>query len=215
MLVVSRISWYTHSIWSVCCITSYITTLPLAGPLVTHFYSHYITENGKTLVTLKSVKYSHRNWYLTVTSRRRFRGDVPMVDNERFEILTVGGYSVLKVVSPPRMNHTQSQNVSSSGPVAGGDNSTLGNSTLGNSTLGNSTLGNSTLTSSSPSGFGFGSGSGMESENGNGTTIQPVVVTQTPDCYLGFSAAGKPACYESYENVVQVRLQFLVATINN
>lgn len=159
-------------------------------------------KNGRERLTIKSVRYSDRNWYLTINSRRKFRGDVPMNGNEVFEVetLTIGnGFFALRVVSPPYMNHSRSamQNVSAAATP--------------------STNSSTNSTEAESSGSGTGSGSEDQSVgtgNVDDSTEQQdpeengVNVATPPPCYLGFSSTdAKPACYDS-SLYVEVQLQF-------
>ena len=140
-------------------------------------------------VTIKSVKYSHLGWYLTLNSRGKFRGGIPSNGNEVFEIHSIGPYSALKVVPP---NQQLSTNASSS-------------------TNQESEKENNTETSSG-SGSASGSASGeMENENNSTPNGSTVPLQKQTDCFLGFTARGKPACYDSIHHN-EVLLQFLAAT---
>lgn len=45
--------------------------------------------DGREHVSMRSVRYEDRGWFLTVNSRQKVRGNVPLDGNEIFEILTL------------------------------------------------------------------------------------------------------------------------------
>ena len=170
-----------------------------AGLQVTQFYIHRYVHNGRERLTIKSVKYSDRNWYLTQNSKGKFRGEVPLNGNEVFEVEPVSGgyYFVLKAVLP--QNRTRNTMIIQNGTAM-------------------SSMKESINSTSSGSGSGSGSHSEeeeSESENGN-PSLPPsqeqdtgnVIVTQPQQrCYLGFSSTNaRPGCYDS-SNYVEVHLQ--------
>jgi hypothetical protein len=160
--------------------------------LVSQFYIHRHVHNGRERLAIKSVRYSDRNWYLTINSRGKFRGDIPMNGNEVFEVEPVsnGGYFALRAVYPQNMTHQMSNTMQNGSKES--ENSTA-------------------------SGSGVGSGAEYESrpENGNvtmthhqeGSDTSNIAAPQ-PKCYLGFSSDdARPSCYDS-SNYVEVHLQF-------
>lgn len=62
-----------------------------SGRLVAQFFSVYSIVGGREHVSLQSVKYESRGWYITVQSSNRIRGSVPASRNELFSIVSISG----------------------------------------------------------------------------------------------------------------------------
>ena len=58
------------------------------------FTVQYRLFNGREHVTLESVKYADRGWFLTVQPNGRIRGDLPLDNNELFQIVSASGPNV-------------------------------------------------------------------------------------------------------------------------
>lgn len=77
-----------------CKISCYTTAhnlfhLRLAGRLVAQFTMLYEHIDGRQHVSIRSVKYENRGWFLTVTPNRRVKGSIPSDGNEVFEVVSV------------------------------------------------------------------------------------------------------------------------------
>ena len=68
--------------------------ISLLGRLVAQFIVFYRLIDGREHVSLQSVKYANRGWYLTVRPNGRLRGAVPSNGNEVFEVISTSGASV-------------------------------------------------------------------------------------------------------------------------
>ena len=162
-----------------------------AGRLVAHFQLNFMYPgDGKEYVTILSSKYT--GWYLTVNARRRFRGAVPMNSNELFErVALVSPHFALRAVFFDF--HAQ--------------NTTQTNTTQTLNTTQANTMDNDATSSGSGSGAVSGSGIGLGEEfpcHDNATPSSCTSDTNTVtmpaerrDCYLGFSADGRAACFTS------------------
>ena len=57
----------------------------------------YSRIDGREHVSLRSVKYEDRGWYLTINSNGRVRGKIPSNGNEIFEVVTIGPHVALRL----------------------------------------------------------------------------------------------------------------------
>ena len=64
------------------------------GKRVAQFFVLYALIDGREHVSLRSVKYESRGWYLTVQSNGKVRGSVPSNGNEVFEVVSMSGLAV-------------------------------------------------------------------------------------------------------------------------
>lgn len=67
------------------------THVTYSGRLVAQFFVLYSLIDEQEHISLKSVKYESRGWYLTVQSNRRIRGNIPSNGNDIFEVISMSG----------------------------------------------------------------------------------------------------------------------------
>ena len=65
-----------------------------SGRVVAQFFVLYTLIDGREHVSLRSVKYESRGWFLTIQSNNKIRGGIPSNGNDVFEVVSMSGPAV-------------------------------------------------------------------------------------------------------------------------
>lgn len=178
-----------------------------AGRLVAQFHLNFMYPNdGKEYVSIQSSKYSDMGWYLTVNERRKFRGSVPMNNNDIFERVQLqSSHFALRSVFFDKASNTTQRNTTTTTTTTETSNTTESNVTSSGVGSGSGSMSGSGIPESvdeTPCSNASQESCTMD-ENG---VMQPV---QQRECYLGFSqVTGRAGCYNSIEHY-EVHLVFV------